>query len=112
MEFNITEESPWRKYFVSLVIILVAIVSFGVGRLTSVGNPEPIKIEYDQSLTSSAIQAIPNKNEIVASKNGKKYHYFHCSGAKTISEKNKITFTSPQAAEASGYTLASNCKAP
>lgn len=52
-----------------------------------------------------------NSNEIVvASKNGTKYHYPWCAGAKQISDKNKITFNSIAEARASGYTPASNCK--
>src|SRR3989344_3380445 len=107
----------WKRFFISITIILVALLSFGIGRLTSVGNSEPIKIEHDTSLTSKTSQTasvvssltIP-KGSVVASKNGKKYHYPSCPSAKQISEKNKITFASPVAADASGYTLASNCK--
>ena len=112
---------PWlRKLFLSLVIILVATLSFGIGRLTGAGKSEGIKVEYDASLTSprntaSVIQSLPTtptslKGDIVASKNGSKYHFSHCAGAKQIKEENKITFASTQDAEASGYTLASNCK--
>ncbi len=46
----------------------------------------------------------------VASKNGQVYHLPHCSGAKNISEANKITFTSKEEAEAAGYRPAANCK--
>ena len=102
----------WRKLFLSIVIILVASLSFAIGRLTREGKSEPIKIEYDQSLTSTVINSNENSASVIASKNGKKYHYPFCPGAKQISEKNKIIFASKEAAEASGYTLAANCKAP
>ena len=111
----------FRKLFLSLVIILVASLSFGIGRLTVVGKREPVKIEYDLALTESAtpsveqtasvIKAVDNENtSVVVSKNGTKYHYLHCSGAKQIKEENKIVFPTPEAAEAAGYTLAANCK--
>ena len=110
----------FRKLFLSLVIILVASLSFGIGRLTVVGKREPVKIEYDPALTESAtpsvsqtasvIKAVDNENtSVVVSKNGTKYHYLHCSGAKQIKEENKIVFATPAAAEAAGYTLAANC---
>ena len=110
----------FRKLFLSLVIILVASLSFGIGRLTVVGKREPVKIEYDLALTESAtpsveqtasvIKAVDNENtSVVVSKNGTKYHYLHCSGAKQIKEENKIVFATPAAAEAAGYTLAANC---
>ena len=119
----------FRKLFLSIVIILVAVLSFGIGRLTVVGKREPIRIEYDASISNSQFpisnQAsvssalnniensklkIENSTSVVVSKNGARYHYLHCSGAKQIKEENKIVFPTPAAAEAAGYTLAANCK--
>jgi hypothetical protein len=51
-----------------------------------------------------------NGGQVVASKNGTKYHYPWCAGAKQIAEKNKISFPSIEAARAAGYTPAANCK--
>ena len=109
-----------KKLFISLIIILVAILSFGIGRLSMIGKlREPIKIEYDEAIvtkpqtntnqSATALNAL-NKEGIVVSKNGSKYHYSHCAGAKQIKEENKITFDTKESAEAAGYTLASNCK--
>jgi len=112
----------FKKLFLSITIILVAGLSFGIGRLSIVGNREPIQIEYDPQLTTSNLQPTTNtmqtasvinaiKQEgVVVSKNGTRYHYLHCSGAKQIKEENKIIFSTPAAAEAAGYTLAVNCK--
>jgi len=119
-EGNVEKFALFRKLFLSLIIILVASLSFGVGRLSVVGDREPIKIEYDSEMTTNnrqttktnqtanEIQAI--SKQVVVSKNGTRYHYLHCSGAKQIKEENKIIFSSPDVAEASGYTLAANCK--
>ncbi len=105
-----------KKFYLSAVILLVALLAFGLGRLSGMGQDRgEIKIEYNPQLTASTINSVPaprSASEVVASKNGKKYHYSHCPGAKQISEGNKIVFESPEAAEASGYTLASNCKKP
>lgn len=114
-------DSPWRRVYLALVIILIATLAFGIGRLTGAGDTKQgIKVEYDASLTSlretaSTIQSLPTtptslKGEVVASRNGSKYHFSHCPGAKQIKEENKISFNSASEAEASGYTLASNCK--
>ena len=119
----------FQKLFLSLVIILIALLSFGIGRLSVVGNREPIRIEYDpeisnsqfpifnQASISSALDQIENSKlkienstSVVASKNGARYHYSHCSGAKQIKEENKIIFATVAAAEAAGYSLAANCK--
>ena len=105
-----------RRLFLSLVIILVATLSFGIGRLTGGTKGQGIKVEFDPQLTTynqqqtaSVILAPHSSSEVVASKNGTKYHFPHCPGAKQIKEANKITFASPQAAEAAGYTIAANC---
>lgn len=119
----------FQKLFLSLVIILVALLSFGIGRLSMLGNREPIKIEYDpeisnsqfptslpdvqvsnQASVSSKLDSIGNSTSVVVSKNGTRYHYPYCAGAKQIKEENKIVFATPAAAEAAGYTLAANCK--
>lgn len=49
------------------------------------------------------------KGDIVASSRGSKYYYTHCSGAKSLSEANKVYFSSEEEAEANGYTLSSSC---
>lgn len=120
-EGEIEDTGLLRKLFLSLVILLVASLSFGLGRLTG-EEREGIKLEFDplisnsqfpisnQASVSSAITNIENSASVIASKNGTKYHYLHCSGAKRILEANRIVFATKEAAEASGYTLAANCK--
>lgn len=116
-----------RTLFLSIVIILVALLSFGIGRLSVIGKREPIKIDYDPEISNSQFPisnqtanvinatgklAPPSDSVgggVVASKNGKRYHYPYCAGAKQIKDENKIIFSTPAAAEAAGYTLAANC---
>jgi len=105
--------SPIKQLFLVLVIILVALLAFGIGRLSQTGNREPIRIEYDQNLsqvsgisTASVINSVP-AGGVFASNKGKKYYYPGCSN--TISEANKVTFPTPKDAESAGFTLASNC---
>src|SRR3989344_562236 len=91
----------FRRLFLALVIILVALLSFGIGRLSVTGK-EPIRIEYDPELTTNNSQPTTSQTAsvitaikgggVVASKNGTKYHYSHCAGAKQIKEENKISF--------------------
>lgn len=119
----------YKKLYLSLVIVLVATLSFGLGRLSGGGERGGIKLEFDSSMSntqfpisneataSKALNSlensklkIENSTQVVASSKGNKYHYPYCPGAKQISEKNRITFSNAAAAEASGYTLASNCR--
>ena len=123
----------FRKLFLPLTIILVTSLAFGLGRLSVTGEREPVQIEFDPEISNSQFpisneasvsnavsnienslktenSKIVNSTEVVVSKNGAKYHYLYCSGAKQIKEENKIFFPTPSAAEAAGYTLAANCK--
>lgn len=113
------------RYFVPIAIILVAIIAFSLGRISGLQEKrEPVRVisesvgevKGDSIGTNPADDAIPaaaldgQSGSVVASKNGTKYHYPWCAGAKQISDKNKITFQSIETARAAGYTPASNCK--
>lgn len=122
-------------YFIVCIIILVAISAFCMGRFWSFNNnKEPVRlidnssktIDSQKTTTTSASKptssikksqtatvvntVVGDDTEVVASKNGTKYHLPTCPGAKQISEANKITFPSIAAARSAGYTPALNCK--
>lgn len=118
------------KYFVPVIIILVAIIGFSLGRISGLQEKrEPVRVLNNSSpkVTGEVLgdstsppnpsprigegsPATSESGTVVASKNGTKYHYPWCAGAKQISEKNKISFSSIEAARAAGYTPAANCK--
>ncbi len=110
-----------------VVIILVAFISFGLGRLSKIReNKTPITIDPSTSLDYTrdkplGVKNLPENQQAgvgvgqtekvyVASKSGTKYHYPWCPGALNIKEENKIWFSSKEEAEKSGYQPASNCK--
>ncbi|MCK5059686.1 MAG: hypothetical protein KAR00_00890 [Candidatus Pacebacteria bacterium] len=105
--------------FVALSILFVGTASFGLGRL-SMGQQFIPTLEFSEAYAgAAAAPAVSNlansladvqEGEVVASKNSTKYHYPWCSGAKSISPKNLITFSSIEEARAAGYTPAANCK--
>lgn len=111
-----------RAVFWTLVLVLTASLSFGLGRLSKIEERrEPIKIEMPQVSENlenvATVNLAGNKagediltKPIVASKRGKKYHYIWCAGAKTIKEENKLFFATEIEAERAGYTLAANCQ--
>jgi hypothetical protein len=106
--------------FIVLTVILVALISFGIGRL-SVPKTEPIQIKNLEKTSVEDLkieQSIPappdvgtttDKGKVVGSKNSDKYHLPECPGAKQISEQNKIWFDSIESAEKAGYKPAGNC---
>jgi len=106
-----------QDLFLILVIILIALIFFGIGRL-SIPNKEPVLIKGLEKASVEDIKApvieqgsneINYKGRVVASSKGAKYHLPNCPGAKQISEKNKIWFDSIQDAEKAGYSPAKNC---
>lgn len=118
---------PYKSdIFIVLVIILVALISFGLGRLSKIReNKTPVTIENlganminsqgnsiqnDQDIKSNQIQINSSQGMLVGSKNGTKYHFPWCSGAQAMKEENKIWFSSKEEAEKAGYTPAANCK--
>ena len=121
----------------SLIIVLVAFGSFGLGRLSRIeesktpleikevggieanlGSISPIRgIAIGTSIKGAVGQSpeankvvIPNEGFIVASKTGKKYHFPWCAGAQQIKEENKVWFANEVEAKEAGYSPASNCK--
>ncbi len=104
-----------------VIIVLVGLSSFGLGRL-SVTEEQRVPLQIIEPQNQQASVSTVNQNsqkqvdtavsggQVVASKNGSKYHFPWCSGAKSINEANKIWFNSPEDARKAGYTPASNCK--
>jgi hypothetical protein len=116
--------------FYSLLLVLVAVASFGLGRqsLKGVGGEVAqtgiITVDYPTLSpvvqTASVISAVGGAPEavvppvtvqgaLVASKSGTKYHLPTCPGAKQIKPANLISFASAAEATAAGYTPAANC---
>lgn len=104
--------------FVIILIFLVGLASFGLGKLSSLERKKvPISILNNQEKTyASVLESLDtdrNQNGekaiIVASKTGKKYYYSWCSGVNRIKEENKIWFNSTEEARARGLTPASGC---
>lgn len=117
------------RLFVATIFVLVSLIAFFLGRV-SVSKVEKVPVRVTNSGMAASLggEAINTRvnlqtNEpddatpagstseiVVGSKNGNKYHYPWCPGAKQISDKNLIKFNSIAEAQAKGYTPASNCK--
>ncbi len=117
--------------FASLLVILIAIASFGLGRQsvmnTGINNsnstlpagvvfiaapvqsPEAIVLEKTEEVLPVGEEVRIAVQELVGSRSGTKYHLLNCPGAKQIKEENKIYFASKELARAAGYTPAANC---
>ena len=119
---KVKEISPETKnqVFIAGLLILIGIASFGLGKLSGIQSRRvPLKIESEFGIFGSTTLGSNNQSsgsdnlqdgEVVASKNGTKYHFPWCSGALSISSANKIIFKSAEEARLAGYLPASNCK--
>lgn len=108
--------------YVVLIIIVTALASFGLGRLSE--EPEQVTaVEITNAFeTTDAPQRTRAEEEseitpvpvvegtLVGSKNSDKYHFPWCPGAQRIKEENKVWFTNRDEAEQAGYVPAANCK--
>lgn len=91
-------------YF-SLLLVLVAVAAFALGRLSIGGSAAVDPTPATVTLTQTATEPL----EYVASRSGTSYHLPWCASAQQIKAENRIRFTSKEAAEAAGYTPATNC---
>ncbi len=121
------ESDKGKDILTILIVILVGISSFYLGRLSKQDALNGVKIEYKGqeasaigsleanmpkiSLNPSITERIQanSKGNYFASKKGKKYYSAGCSAGKSIKEENRIYFNTSSEAEKAGYTLSSSC---
>jgi hypothetical protein len=128
-----------RDVYIVTLIIVVGFGAFGLGRLSVSQNdstssvqlvyprgesgtvsvvPASILSPKSSSVSTPSIKSdlslqnsVDNSGkDIVASSRGSKYYYTWCSGAKNLSEANKIFFSTESEAEAAGYSKSTSCK--
>lgn len=101
-----------QRYFTSIVLVLVAVTAFGLGRQSVEGReaPQEARASTPTGLIEEAGSSELPSTYYVGSKGGEVYHLPHCSGAKRINETNRVVFKTQAEAEAAGYRPAQNCK--
>lgn len=121
------ESEKGKDILTIVIIILVGLVSFELGRLSIQKPLNGIKIN-SSSQTASAIgqydsnTANISSNEVnvpeiaditgkeyFGSKRGKKYYTLDCSSGKSIKKENRIYFSTTNEAEQVGYTISTSC---
>ena len=125
------ENDKGKDILVIIIIILVGLGSFELGRLSKNSPNGGLKIEYegqeanvvgsleakninlsDLSLNSNTLQKSEKSTSgnFFASNRGSKYYSISCSAGKTIKEANRIYFNTGGEAEKAGFELSSSCK--
>jgi hypothetical protein len=133
-QFIVSEKG--KDILIVIIVILVGLGSFELGRLSKENSSSGIKIEYpnqDQNQGASPIlseesfqtssQATTAKTSpatsketssagkaFFASSRGSKYYSLGCSAGKSIKQGNRVYFTTGEEAQSAGYTLSSSCK--
>jgi hypothetical protein len=110
------ESEKGKDLMIVLVVILVGIISFYLGRLSTEEAKDGLKIDTnpsnEQISPNLSISERINKNSqgsYFASSRGKKYYPIGCSAGKSLKEENRIYFETANEAEKAGYTLSSSC---
>lgn len=109
--------SPFREeIFLVSMILLSCLFGFGLGRFSKLEERKaPIEIEMPISAglegeTASVSTSVASSDVYyVASKNGTKYYFPWCEGAKKISPKNLVKYGTKELAESAGLQKAANC---
>jgi hypothetical protein len=127
------------RTLVPAIIALVAIMAFGLGRLSALSSEGSLIIHPPSQAAAAAYASVrdfadiaqpepwlsaeeaPAKNPYAAgnpdgphnfsaSKTGTKYYPAGCAGANRIKETNKIWFATEDEAKLAGYSKATSCK--
>ncbi len=119
---NCIQSEKGKDVLTLIIVILVGLGSFELGRLSKGTQSSGIKIEYPNGVfnqpanvvsfaqSNNATTATPTGKQFFASSRGSKYYSLGCSGGKTIKQENRVYFSTSAEAEAAGFELSSSCK--
>jgi hypothetical protein len=122
------ESEKGKDVLIVIIVILVGLASFELGRLSKGNTSSGIKIEYtggmqgqganlissigesSSLLQKTATPANASGKNFFASNRGTKYYSAGCSAGKSLKQENRIYFDTKEAAEKAGYELSSSCR--
>lgn len=112
------ESDKGKDILTMIIVVLVAISSFGLGRLSKDSEnkglqiTEEAKIQQAANVVNTPIGAkqTPSSGSFFASKRGHKYYKVGCSAGQTIKQENRIYFGTREDAERAGYELSTSCR--
>lgn len=124
LEHFLEKCKEYEGILLTLVVILVGLSSFGLGRLSATApttrrpvvvleadankNTNTLNVKYSQNTTGDT-QAGQEPERFFASKNGKYYYSTTCAAGNRIKESNRVYFDFAASAHEAGYE-ASTCK--
>ena len=93
---------------IPLLVVLVGIASFGLGRLSELQETRPA-VSIGQAAVAT-LPALPLGGEFEAARAGTVYYYPWCAGAQKIAPGDQVWFSNEEAAQKAGFRPAKNCK--
>lgn len=129
---NWIESDRGKDILTVIIVILVGMSSFGLGRLSKGNSSAGIKIEYQNEINdqpngqtinqeANIISSGENNSKNIpdtettgksffASNRGSKYYPAGCSAGKSLKLENRVYFNTREEAEKAGYELSSSCR--
>jgi hypothetical protein len=117
---SFVESEGGKDILIVIIVILVGLVSFELGRLSKENGSSGIKILSAQAGSQIATDvelpvsvrstSVADNKTFFASSKGSKYYSLGCSAGKTIKQENRVYFTTGEEAQAAGYTLSTSCR--
>ena len=120
---HLIESDRGKDIMIVIIVILVGLGSFGLGRLSKNSQNGGIQIEYkDQQgnilKSTESTKLTPKINTVEASVGGKaffasnrgtKYYPLGCNAGKNIKMENRIYFNTAEEAKQAGYGISTSC---
>ncbi len=122
------ENEKGKDILIVIIIVLVGLGSFELGRLSKENGSSGVKIEYPNQAEDQGASAILSENSLqtttkispiiqssagkifFASTRGSKYYTISCSAGKTIKQENRVYFATGEEAQQAGYALSNSCQ--
>ena len=97
------------NWAIPAVVLLVAAASFGLGRLSGIGDVRAsVSITHAESAPKP--RAMYEGGQFVASKTGTTYQFPWCAGAEKIPSEKQLRFATEKEALAAGFVASKTCK--
>jgi hypothetical protein len=96
------------EYYIIFIIILVALASFGMGRMSALEGREEEGVEFMVPELAQINMDFRNYGYF-ASVNGARYYPMGCNAGNRINMENRMYFKTAQDAIKSGFSKAVNC---
>lgn len=97
-----------KEYYIILIIILLALASFGIGRMSVLDGMEDEQVEFIIPQLTKIDTSFRGLNYF-ASINGTRYYPRGCKAGNRIKVENRMYFKTISDAEKTGFSRAVNC---